>query len=106
MELIPRRSGGARRPTMRQVVVVMPSAFTLGNLFFGFWSIVSAFNGNFRWAGWFIVFSGLLDIRHGGVVYNGTRGFLNFYGMSKESERRGVIVEETPSNKKLEGTVD
>ena len=35
---------------MRQVVVVMPSAFTLGNLFFGFWAIVSAFNGNFRWA--------------------------------------------------------
>jgi hypothetical protein len=36
--------------------------------------------------------SGLLDIRHGGVVYNGTRGFLNFYGMSKESERRGESV--------------
>src|SRR6478736_5146083 len=62
MELIPRRGGARRRPTMRQVVVVMPSAFTLGNLFFGFWAIVSAFNGNFRWAGWFIVFSGILDM--------------------------------------------
>jgi CDP-diacylglycerol--serine O-phosphatidyltransferase len=68
MELIPRRSGGARRPSMRQVVVVMPSAFTLGNLFFGFWSIVSAFNGNFRWAGWFIVFSGILDMLDGRVA--------------------------------------
>jgi len=68
MELIPRRSGGTRRPTMRQVVVVMPSAFTLGNLFFGFWAIVSAFNGNFRWAGWFIVFSGLLDMLDGRVA--------------------------------------
>ena len=68
MELIPRRSGGTRRPSMRQVVVVMPSAFTLGNLFFGFWSIVSAFNGNFRWAGWFIVFAGILDMLDGRVA--------------------------------------
>lgn len=68
MELIPRRSGGARRPSMRQVVVVMPSAFTLGNLFFGFWAIVSAFNGNYRWAGWFIVFSGILDMLDGRVA--------------------------------------
>ena len=68
MELIPRRSSGGRRPSMRQVVVVMPSAFTLGNLFFGFWSIVSAFNGNYRWAGWFIVFSGILDMLDGRVA--------------------------------------
>jgi CDP-diacylglycerol---serine O-phosphatidyltransferase len=68
MGLIPRRSGATRRPTMRQVVVVMPSAFTLGNLFFGFWAVVSAFNGNFRWAGWFIVFSGLLDMLDGRVA--------------------------------------
>src|SRR5436309_12668177 len=67
MELIPRRAR-LRRPTMRQVVVVMPSAFTLGNLFFGFWAIVSAFNGNFRWAGWFIVFSGILDMLDGRVA--------------------------------------
>ena len=68
MELIPRRGAGRRRPSMRQVVVVMPSAFTLGNLFFGFWAIVSAFNGNFRWAGWFIVFSGILDMLDGRVA--------------------------------------
>jgi CDP-diacylglycerol--serine O-phosphatidyltransferase len=53
---------------MRRVVVVMPSAFTLGNLFFGFWSIVSAFNGNFRWAGWFIVFAAILDMLDGRVA--------------------------------------
>ena len=53
---------------MRQVVVVMPSAFTIGNLFFGFWAIVSAFNGNFRWAGWFIVFAGILDMLDGRVA--------------------------------------
>jgi CDP-diacylglycerol--serine O-phosphatidyltransferase len=67
MELIPRRER-LRRPTMRQVVVVMPSGLTLGNLFFGFWAIVSAFNGNFRWAGWFIVFSGILDMLDGRVA--------------------------------------
>ncbi len=66
MELRP-RGGGLQRP-MRQVVVVMPSAFTLGNLFFGFWAIVSAFNGNFRWAGWFIVFAGILDVLDGRIA--------------------------------------
>jgi CDP-diacylglycerol--serine O-phosphatidyltransferase len=71
MELMQRqeqRPEGVRRRTMRQVVVVMPSAFTLGNLFFGFWAIVSAFNGNFRWAGWFIVFAGILDMLDGRVA--------------------------------------
>ena len=67
MDLRQRREG-LRRPSMRQVVVVMPSAFTLGNLFFGFWAIVSAFNGNFRWAGWFIVFAGILDMLDGRVA--------------------------------------
>jgi CDP-diacylglycerol---serine O-phosphatidyltransferase len=67
MELRQRREG-LPRPSIRHVVVVMPSAFTLGNLFFGFWSIVSAFNGNFRWAGWFIVFAGILDMLDGRVA--------------------------------------
>ncbi len=57
-----------RRPGMRRVVVVMPSAFTLGNLFFGFWAIVSAFNQNFAWAGWFIVFAGILDLLDGRIA--------------------------------------
>lgn len=53
---------------MRRVVVVMPSAFTLGNMFFGFWAIVSAYNGNFLWAGWFIIFAGILDGLDGRVA--------------------------------------
>lgn len=56
------------RRGVRRVVIVMPSAFTLANLFFGFWSIVSAFNGNFWWAGWFIVFAGVLDMLDGRVA--------------------------------------
>ncbi len=57
-----------RREGIRRVVVVIPSAFTLGNLFFGFWAIVQAFNGNFRQAGWFIVFAGILDSLDGRVA--------------------------------------
>lgn len=64
MGLIP-RPNGLRRPAIRNVVVVVPSAFTLGNLFFGFWAIVSAYNGNFKWAGWFVVFAGILDMLDG-----------------------------------------
>jgi CDP-diacylglycerol--serine O-phosphatidyltransferase len=61
---------------MRGVVVVMPSAFTLGNLFFGFWAIVSASQGNFLWAGWFVMFAGVLDMLDGRLarkVNAGTR---------------------------------
>lgn len=36
-----------------------------------------------RWKNWSL--SGLLDIRRGGLVYNGTRGALNALGTSKES---------------------
>ncbi len=57
-----------RNTGIRRVVVVVPSAFTLGNLFFGFWSIVSAFNGNFRQAGWFIIYAAVLDMLDGRVA--------------------------------------
>ena len=64
MELIP-RGRRLQRADVRRVVVVVPSAFTLGNLFFGLWAIVAAYNGNFRWAAWFIVFAALLDMMDG-----------------------------------------
>lgn len=67
MGLMPARRG-LRRPELRQVVIVVPSAFTLGNMFFGFWAIVSAYRGNFLWAGWFIVFAGVLDMLDGRVA--------------------------------------
>jgi CDP-diacylglycerol---serine O-phosphatidyltransferase len=56
------------RKGMRRVVVVIPSAFTLGNLFFGFWAIVSAYRGNYMWAAWFIMFAGVLDGLDGRVA--------------------------------------
>jgi CDP-diacylglycerol--serine O-phosphatidyltransferase len=53
------------RRGVKRVVIVMPSAFTLANLFFGIWSMVWASQGRFAWAGWFIVFAGILDLLDG-----------------------------------------
>jgi CDP-diacylglycerol--serine O-phosphatidyltransferase len=43
---------GRFRPHIRRVVVVVPSLFTLFNLFFGFWSMVLASRGELVRAGW------------------------------------------------------
>lgn len=57
-----------RPPDMRRVVIVIPSAFTLGNMFFGMWAMVNAFRGNFMTAAWFIMFAGVLDMLDGRVA--------------------------------------
>jgi hypothetical protein len=57
-------------------------------------------NPNPRWTGSvrtglrFMKFSvsGLLDVRHGGQIYNGTRGALWSYGTHKDTEVRGTTV--------------
>lgn len=59
---------GRLRPHIRRVVVVVPSLFTLFNLFFGIWSMVLASRGEFYRAGWFIVFAGILDVLDGRVA--------------------------------------
>jgi CDP-diacylglycerol--serine O-phosphatidyltransferase len=56
------------RPSMRRVVIVVPSLFTLFNLFFGIWSMVLASRGEFYRAGWYIVFAGVLDALDGRVA--------------------------------------
>jgi len=53
---------------MRRVVVVVPSLFTLFNLFFGIWSMVLASRGEFYRASWYIVFAGILDTLDGRVA--------------------------------------
>jgi CDP-diacylglycerol---serine O-phosphatidyltransferase len=63
-------------PGMRRVVVVVPSLFTLFNLFFGIWSMVLASRGEFYRAGWYIFFAGVLDALDGRVArlsHTGTR---------------------------------
>ena len=53
---------------IRRVVIVVPSLFTLFNLFFGIWSMVLATRGEFYRAAWFIVFAGILDTLDGRVA--------------------------------------
>jgi CDP-diacylglycerol--serine O-phosphatidyltransferase len=47
------------------VIIVIPSLFTLANLFFGIWSIVLASQGYFYLASWWIVIAGVLDMVDG-----------------------------------------
>lgn len=55
----------ARRGRVRRAVIVVPSIFTLANLFFGVWSIVLASQGEFYRASWYIVIAGVLDLLDG-----------------------------------------
>jgi CDP-diacylglycerol--serine O-phosphatidyltransferase len=55
----------ARRPLPRAAV---PSAFTLGNLLSGFFSIVRASEGDFQTAAWLIVLAAFFDLLDGMVA--------------------------------------
>ena len=57
-----------RRQTLQRGVIILPSAFTLGNLFFGVYSMVSVSRGDFMWAGWCIIIAGILDMLDGSVA--------------------------------------
>jgi CDP-diacylglycerol--serine O-phosphatidyltransferase len=57
-----------RRPRLQRGVIILPSAFTLGNLFFGVYAIVAASRGDFTWAGWFVIIAGVLDMLDGRVA--------------------------------------
>ncbi len=62
------RSPAIPRPDMRRAVVLLPNGFTLGNLFFGVFAIVSASRGDFVWAGWCVVLAGVMDTLDGRVA--------------------------------------
>lgn len=51
----------APRRQLQRGIIIIPSAFTLGNVFFGIFAMVMADRGQFEWAAWFIVFAGVLD---------------------------------------------
>ena len=57
-----------RRAAMQRGIIILPSAFTLGNLFFGIYAIVAAHRGDLIWAGWFIIFAGTLDMLDGRIA--------------------------------------
>jgi hypothetical protein len=54
-----------RRRRVRRAIIVVPSLFTLANLFFGIWAIVLASQGQFYLASWWIVIAGVLDMLDG-----------------------------------------
>lgn len=56
------------RPRLQRGIIIVPSALTLGNLFFGIWAIVSATRGEFERAAWLIVFAGIADTLDGRVA--------------------------------------
>ncbi len=51
----------AGRTGVRRAIIIVPGAFTAGNLFFGIWAIVSAARGEFDRAAWFIVLAAVMD---------------------------------------------
>ncbi|HSH46041.1 MAG TPA: CDP-diacylglycerol--serine O-phosphatidyltransferase, partial [Longimicrobiales bacterium] len=56
------------RPGLQAGVIIIPSALTLGNLFFGIWAMVAASRGEFTAAAWLIVLAGLADTLDGRVA--------------------------------------
>jgi CDP-diacylglycerol--serine O-phosphatidyltransferase len=58
----------ARRSGVRRAIIIVPGAFTTGNLFFGIWAIVEASRGEFDRAAWFIVLAAVLDGLDGRVA--------------------------------------
>lgn len=56
------------RRTLRRGVVILPSAFTLGNLFFGLYALVAGVRGDFALAAWFVVVAATLDMLDGRVA--------------------------------------
>ena len=61
--------GGRRiRKPLQRGIIILPSAFTLGNLFFGLYAMVTAARGDFIWAAWYIVFASVLDLIDGRVA--------------------------------------
>jgi CDP-diacylglycerol--serine O-phosphatidyltransferase len=48
--------------------VILPNAFTLGNLFFGFWAIIAALRGDFSLAAWLIFVAAVADALDGRIA--------------------------------------
>jgi CDP-diacylglycerol---serine O-phosphatidyltransferase len=62
------RRPGPIRPHLQRGVIILPSALTLANLFFGVWAIVAATRGQFTTAAWLIVWAGVADTLDGRVA--------------------------------------
>jgi CDP-diacylglycerol---serine O-phosphatidyltransferase len=58
----------SRRRRLRRGIVILPSAFTIGNLFLGVWAVVEATRGDFASAGWLIVLAAVFDMLDGRIA--------------------------------------
>ena len=47
---------------------IFPNSLTIGNMFFGFWSILSSVEGNYIWAAYFVMLGGVCDALDGKVA--------------------------------------
>jgi CDP-diacylglycerol---serine O-phosphatidyltransferase len=56
------------RRRLRRGIVILPSAFTVGNLFLGVWAVVHAARGEFSTAGWLIVLAAIFDMLDGRIA--------------------------------------
>jgi CDP-diacylglycerol--serine O-phosphatidyltransferase len=59
-----RVAGGERR----RGIVILPNAFTLGNLFFGFWAIIAALRGDYSLAAWLVFVAAVADAIDGRIA--------------------------------------
>jgi CDP-diacylglycerol---serine O-phosphatidyltransferase len=66
--IVETRRSRLRRPNMRRAAPALPNGFTLGNLFFGIFAIVSASHGAFGSAVLYIVLGGVCDAFDGAVA--------------------------------------
>ncbi len=53
---------------LQRGIIILPSALTMANLFFGVWAIVSATQGEYTLAAWFVVIAGIADTLDGRVA--------------------------------------
>ncbi len=53
---------------LQRGIIILPSAFTMANLFFGFYAIVATTRGDYAWAGWFIVWAAVTDLLDGRIA--------------------------------------
>ena len=67
---------------MRSIKGIFPGVFTMGNMFFGFLSILASFNGEVVQAAWFIILAGFLDALDGQIAR-----------FSKSSSRFGIELD-------------
>jgi CDP-diacylglycerol---serine O-phosphatidyltransferase len=53
---------------MRNKLAIFPNSLTIGNMFFGFWSVISSIHGDYLWACYFVLFGGICDAFDGKVA--------------------------------------